>query len=148
MKDMEFTTMPQIALRMHERWERIEEPAPGSRIARGLNEGSTGEALMLETITRRFTDCHDGGRELASHLRSLAAEDSTSGSINHPSRIDTATTGSAASIKRNTSRSDLIGARILTPVRTGRQRDAGTNGGGGFPRSLQSSLMSSSVRSG
>jgi len=28
MKDMEYTTMPQVAGRMHERWEAIEEPAP------------------------------------------------------------------------------------------------------------------------
>ena len=30
---------------------------------------------MLETITRRFTDRHHAGRELAEHLRSLATED-------------------------------------------------------------------------
>ena len=30
---------------------------------------------MLETITRRFTDRHHAGRELAAHLRSFAAED-------------------------------------------------------------------------
>jgi fructose 1,6-bisphosphate aldolase/phosphatase len=28
MEDMEYTTMPQVAERMHERWEPIEEPAP------------------------------------------------------------------------------------------------------------------------
>ena len=28
MEDMEYTTMPQVAERMQERWEAIEEPAP------------------------------------------------------------------------------------------------------------------------
>ena len=28
MEEMEYTTMPQVAERMHERWEAIEEPAP------------------------------------------------------------------------------------------------------------------------
>ncbi len=28
MEDMEYTTMPQVAERMRERWEAIEEPAP------------------------------------------------------------------------------------------------------------------------
>jgi fructose 1,6-bisphosphate aldolase/phosphatase len=28
MEDMEYTTMPQVAERMHERWEAIEEPTP------------------------------------------------------------------------------------------------------------------------
>ena len=27
MEDMEYTTMPQVAERMHERWEPIEQPA-------------------------------------------------------------------------------------------------------------------------
>jgi len=28
MKDMEFTTMPTVAERMHQRWDAIEEPIP------------------------------------------------------------------------------------------------------------------------
>ena len=32
MEDMEYTTMPQVAERMHERWEPIEEPAPAAAL--------------------------------------------------------------------------------------------------------------------
>ena len=32
MEDMEYTTMPQVAERMHERWEPIEEPATAAAL--------------------------------------------------------------------------------------------------------------------